>query len=150
MSQTIESAVRYDVMRQTVARFVRAINDGDLRAAFDRVAPYAIHRTRASRCDHDSSRQLFATLLRVFPDLDLQIRDQTVDGDMVVSRVLATGTHLGSFLGRRPSGLVVAWQSVDTAEVDPDHAWVVRRHWDLWTSPELFGVLGFIPASRGS
>lgn len=42
-----------------------------------------------------------------FPDLELRIVDLVADGDLVATRCRLTGTHLGPWRGRRPTGHVV-------------------------------------------
>lgn len=104
-----------------VVEFVRAVNDGDLDTAVAQLAPGAVHRARACDYTPDRVRMVFTMLRQVFPDLHLEIRKQEVRGNRVVSHVTATGSHLGSYLGRPPTGETVVWQSVDVAEVGPDH-----------------------------
>ena len=48
--------------------------------------------------------QLYATYRTAFPDTHLTIEDQIAEGDMVVSRLTATGTHQGPLMGIPPSG----------------------------------------------
>ncbi len=43
-------------------------------------------------------------LTTAFPDLHLTIEDEIAEGDKVVTRVTARGTHQGSFMGIRPTG----------------------------------------------
>ena len=39
-----------------------------------------------------------------FPDLHLMIADEIAEGDKIVTRVTARGTHQGSFMGIAPTG----------------------------------------------
>ncbi|MEX2627028.1 MAG: ester cyclase [Ilumatobacteraceae bacterium] len=48
-----------------------------------------------------------------FPDLRLDVEDVTSDGDLVVVDSLATGTHVGSFLGIKSTGLRVEARRTD-------------------------------------
>jgi predicted ester cyclase len=132
-------------LRRPVVAFIRAVNARNLNGALALLAPTAIHRTRAADYSPDGSRRMFAMLCQVFPDLRLDIRDQRVDGDRVVSHVVAGGTHAGGFLGRPASGEWITWRSVDVAEVDPGRGRVLGRRWDLWNSPELYRPLGHLP-----
>lgn len=38
-----------------------------------------------------------------FPDIQLTIDDQIAEGDQVVTRATATGTHKGEFMGKSPT-----------------------------------------------
>ena len=49
-------------------------------------------------------KQVYAIYRSAFPDTHLTIEDQIAEGDMVVSRWTATGTHQGSMMGIPPSG----------------------------------------------
>ena len=42
--------------------------------------------------------------LTAFPDLVVTVGDQVAEGDLVVTRWSATGTHLGDFLGNAATG----------------------------------------------
>jgi predicted ester cyclase len=139
-------------LAQPVLDFVAAINDGDLDAAIDQLDPGALHHGRVSSYRPDGVRVLFSMLRQVFPDLRLDIREMKVDGNRVVSRIAATATHTGSFLGKPPTGKPVAWESVDIAEVesepqpDADHTRIVSRIWNIWSDSTLWEEIGFKPA----
>jgi len=135
-----------------VNAFVDAVNHGDIDAAVAQLAPDALHHARITNYRPDGVRLLFSMLRDVFPDLKLTVVDQQVDGRRVVSRIVATGTHLGSFLGKPATGEPMVWQSVDIAEIDTDfetdatYGKILKRFWDLWGDPALWKKIGFIPA----
>lgn len=52
-----------------------------------------------------------------FPDLQYSVELQIVEGDMVASRFTATGTHLGNFEGRPPTGRRVTYTGIDIARI---------------------------------
>jgi predicted ester cyclase len=142
-----------------IAEFVRAINMGDVDLAVAQLAPDALHHGTVSNYTPEGVRVLFTMLREVFPDLHLDVRQQQVQGNRVLSRIVATGTHTGSYLGKPATGQPVAWESVDIAEVEAhgsvevdnggelesDYYRVLKRFWDLWSDPELFKRIGFIP-----
>jgi predicted ester cyclase len=51
-----------------------------------------------------AARQTLAKWLAAFPDLHLVIEDLVVDGDHLMARVTATGTHRGPLAGGEPIG----------------------------------------------
>jgi predicted ester cyclase len=136
-----------------VLEFTAAINRGDVDGAVAQLAPGALHVGRVSSYRADGVKLLFEMLLQVFPDLQLDVRAVKVDGNRVVSRVVASGTHTGSFLGKPATGEPMVWQSLDIAEIDPDvdeelgHGRILGRVWDVWGDPELWRKIGFIPAA---
>lgn len=132
-----------------VHAFVAAVNRGDLDDAIGQLAPGALHHGRVSNYRPEGVRLLFSMLRDVFPDLQMTIGDQQIDGHRVISRIVATGTHTGSFLGKPATGEPMVWQSVDIAEIETDAACgrIVKRYWDVWGDPALWTKIGFIPAA---
>lgn len=55
------------------------------------------------------SREHFLT----FPDLHLTIEDMIAEGDKVVTRWTARGTHQGEAMGRPPTGNEVTWTGIN-------------------------------------
>ncbi len=49
-------------------------------------------------------KQLVTMYFTAFPDLHITIEDQVAEGDKVVTRYTARGTHQGSFMGIPPTG----------------------------------------------
>jgi predicted ester cyclase len=155
---TVEPALTDDMteldmaVARPVIEFVAAVNRGHLDAAVDQLAPDALHYGRVSNYRPDGVRVLFNMLRTVFPDLRLDIRDMRVEGNRVITRIVATGTHTGSFLGKKPTGQPMTWESVDIAETDyPDadetgFRRIMKRFWDIWNDPNLWKKIGFIPA----
>ena len=52
-----------------------------------------------------------------YPDFVMQVTRQYCDGDYVISEVIATGTHLGEFMGIAPTGKVLKFTGVDIDKV---------------------------------
>ena len=142
--QRDEQLTGADVARP-VNQFFAAINHGDVAAAVALIEPGALHHGRVSNYRPDGVRVLFNMLREVFPDLQLAVREQRVEGRRVVSRIVATATHTGSFLGKPPTGRPLAWQSVDIAEIG-ERGTIVNRFWDVWGDPTLWREIGFTPA----
>jgi predicted ester cyclase len=51
----------------------------------------------------EAARQTLADWLAAFPDLHLTIEDLVVDGDRLMARLTATGTHRGQLTGLAPT-----------------------------------------------
>lgn len=56
--------------------------------------------------------EVFARLLRVFPDLHVEIEDLIEEGDKVVSRNTVTGTNQGEYMGHSPTGKRVTYDEI--------------------------------------
>ena len=81
------------------------------------------------------ARQFTAAYFRAFPDLHLAIDDLIAEGDWVVARLTATGTHRGVFRGVAPTGKRVTITSFD--------AWRVQdgKCAEHWSQVDLLGIL---------
>ncbi len=87
----------------------------------------------------DAARQALTRLHNALPDVWVRLEDIVSDGDRVAVRVVWRGTHLGSFLGRPPTGrkvtihgmvfwrvangrLAERWANIDLRELGPEPA----------------------------
>jgi predicted ester cyclase len=50
----------------------------------------------------DALKQLWALLLRAYPDLHVTVEDLIAEGDRLVARNTVTGTHRGEYMGLAP------------------------------------------------
>lgn len=154
MSQTLLAAsertpLDEEDVQRPVVNFLAAVNSGDLDAAVSWLASDAVHHGRISNYRPEGVKVLFALMRGVLPDLRLELRDVRVDGDRVISRVVGTGTHTGSYLGKRPTGRPIVWESVDIARIGrtTDGTTTIKeRHWDVFNDPYAWQEIGFIPA----
>ena len=69
-----------------------------------------------------------------FPDLKVTIHAQIAEGDHVITRWSATGTHLGDFMGNGPTGKRVHLNAIHIYEV------VDGRICHLWEQIDLLGL----------
>ena len=100
------------------SRFHDAVNSGDLDAiskAIDEVvdpglvfhAPVPSEMTGVQALE-----QVWVTLLRAFPDIQVTTEDVVAEGDKVVYRNVVTGTHLGEYRGMAPTGRPVTYGEI--------------------------------------
>ena len=80
-------------------------------------------------------KQLFRLLHTAFPDLQIQIDDLIAEGDQVVGRVTARGTHQGEFMGIAPTGQPVSFNAIDVVRIAGGK---IVEH---WIQLDLLGVL---------
>ena len=81
-------------------------NGGNLDLAYELYAPdYVLHDPSLPEDLHgpDGLKQYVAMASEAFPDARVTIVDQVAEGDKVVDRWTATGTHTGEFLGIPPT-----------------------------------------------
>jgi steroid delta-isomerase-like uncharacterized protein len=57
-------------------------------------------------------KQVWATLLRAYPDLHLTVEDLIAESDKLVCRNVVTGTHRGEYMGIPPTGKSVTYNEI--------------------------------------
>jgi predicted ester cyclase len=88
-------------------------------------------------------KQVWAVLLRAFPDLHLTVEDLIGEEDKVVARIVVTGTHLGEYMGMEPTGKSIAYDEIFIFR------FVNGRVVETWGVVDVFSQmrqLGVIPA----
>ena len=88
--------------------------------------------------------EMFKMYRAAFPDLRMEAEDVLVDGDKVVARVRATGTHQGEFMGMPATGKSVDVQLIDIIRFGDDG--LAHEHWGVFDALGMMQQLGAIPA----
>jgi steroid delta-isomerase-like uncharacterized protein len=78
-----------------------------------------------------------------FPDLQFKIEEQIAEGDKVVTRWTATGTHRGDLFGMAPTGKQA---TITGVTIDRFSGGKMAESWDNWDALGLMQQLGAIPA----
>ncbi len=78
-----------------------------------------------------------------FPDTQLIIDDQIAEGDKVVTRYTARGTHQGDFAGIPPTGRQVTGTGIT---IDRIEGGKIVETWTHWDNLGLLQQLGVVPA----
>jgi steroid delta-isomerase-like uncharacterized protein len=121
-----------------------------------RLVPAAASRPRegatAMRPDLEALRDFTSHVLSAFPDMLVHIDSIVAEGDTVVVRWSARGTHLGEFMGTPPTRRVIPMRSVDyftfrdgkiaSHEGYPDSARVLARLGQLPLTPIARALAG--------
>ena len=61
--------------------------------------------------------QHLSDVRKTYPDLKMTIIRQYCDGDVVISEFIAEGTHMGEWLGMKPTGKKLTFTGVDIDKV---------------------------------
>ena len=96
----------------------RGPNLGDLSVIDDVVAPdcsYHVPVSPEPLRGAEAVKQLISGFRAAFPDLHVTIDELIADGDIVVARVTATGTHEGELLGHPATSRTASWTVVHWA-----------------------------------
>ena len=88
-------------------------------------------------------RELIAGYRAAFPDIRVTVEDQIAEGDRVVTRWAATGTHQGELLGMPATG---KQGTVTGITIDRIADGKIVESWDNWDTLGLMQPLGAIPA----
>ena len=90
--------------------------------------------------------RVIATFRVGLPDLQYTIQDMIAEGDKVVVRWIAHGTHQGTFLGIPPTGKKVAATGIDIFRI------AFGKLEEAWVNSDILGLLqqiGAIPPMGG-
>jgi steroid delta-isomerase-like uncharacterized protein len=93
----------------------------------------------------DGLKQFTGVYLRAFPDANITIEDQLVEGDRVVTRWTGHGTQTGEFMEMPPSGKKVA---VPGVQIDRFSGGKIVEEWTLFDQLGMLQQLGAVPATR--
>jgi predicted ester cyclase len=94
--------------------------------------PPAIPVTTSAR---EAVKEYSATFRAALADFHHIIEDQIAEGDKVVSRITAYGTHVGELLGAKPTGRQLTMTGVAI------HCVADGRLVEHWSQIDLFGLL---------
>lgn len=90
----------------------------------------------------EGHKQILAMFRSAFPDLQVATEDIVAEGDKVVSRWTARGTHQGELMGIAPTGKEVTIKGIDVLRIAEGR--IVER-WAEDNGLELMQQLGAIP-----
>jgi len=91
-------------------------------------------------------KQAVSTFRQAFPDLTYTVEDQIAEGEMIVTRFSARGTHRGTFLGFAPTGRAVSYSGIDINRVRDDR---IVESWVNYDALALLQQLGLVNAVPG-
>ena len=127
------------IARATARRWIaRSYDSGDLSAADALIGVgFVLHDTHAPDvAGIDAMKRLVRQMRTAFPDLAHTIEDIVAEGDRVVVRWVARGTHHLEFLGIAPTGRRVALPGVSIYRLDdgrfPSR---IEEEWRFWDPP---------------
>jgi predicted ester cyclase len=127
-----------DVAKLLVRRFIETVvNTGDLNRVAEFVAPAIAEETKRH----------VAGVRSTYSNLRVTVGDQIAEGEMVVTRVMARGTHTGPYLGLRPTNKTVVIEGVN---VDRVRDGKIVEHWGAANTLEALALVGAFPLPHNS
>lgn len=118
-------------------------NQGRLEIVDELVSSDFVARTPSEEHHGPAGIKAYVTALRAaFPDLHMTIDEQVAEGDKVVTRWTARGTHTGTFRGIPPTGRHGRMTGIDIDRIADGKAV------ECWTNADELGLLqqlGVVP-----
>jgi steroid delta-isomerase-like uncharacterized protein len=90
----------------------------------------------------DGMKALVLKYLNAFPDTQFSVDQVLAEGDMVITRWTAIGTHRGELEGISPTGKAVTVPGITISRVA--HGKIVED-WQVWDALGMMQQLGVIP-----
>ena len=127
-----------------VRRWVDLWNTGNLDAVGEFVTPdYVRHDPNGPEVrGPEAERQLVAMYLAAFPDLRFTVEHLLAEGDTVLARLTARGTHRGELLGIPPTGKQVTVAVMDLFRLAGGK---IAEQWVAMDALGLLQQLGAVP-----
>ncbi|BAZ49786.1 hypothetical protein NIES4103_23980 [Nostoc sp. NIES-4103] len=120
--------------------FHAPFNTGDVDALDEILHPNWVNHPQNphERPGPEGYKQTITWLRSVFPDLEFTVEDMIAQGDKVIGRLLATGTHQAEFLGVKPTGKRITFRAIDI------HRFENGRIMETWHVEDIYGMLAQI------
>lgn len=123
--------------------FEEVVNSNNYAAVEEILAPdYVSHFPGAPPTDRDGHRGMVEMFAAAFPDWTEQIEDLVAEGDRVVGRMTAGGTHTGEFQGMQPTGKKVTITGIGIMRIKDGK---VAESWWEFDAIGLMTQLGALP-----
>jgi steroid delta-isomerase-like uncharacterized protein len=131
----------------TMRRLYELLSAGDIDGFGDLVADDFVEHEDTPGFERSKAgvTEMFRMYRAAFPDLRMEAEDVLVDGDKVVARVRATGTHQGEFMGMPATGNSVDIELIDIIRFGDDG--LAHEHWGVLDALGMMQQLGAIPAA---
>lgn len=106
--------------KRLVRRYIEeVVNTGNVDQIADFISPdyVEVHNNIRHATGVEGAKRHILGVRETYPDLRLAIEQQIAEADWVVTRVMARGTHQGSWLGMKPTGKAVELTAVNVDRV---------------------------------
>jgi len=103
-----------------VRRYIEeVVNTGNVEKLAEFIAPDYVEVYNNTRypIGVDGAKQHVLGVRQTYPDLRVMIEQQIAEGDWVVTRITARGTHAGAWMGMKPTGKLVEITGVNIDKV---------------------------------
>jgi predicted ester cyclase len=115
--------------KQLIRRFyAEVVGGGDYSNLDSFVAADYVDRNAAEESSRgpDVVRAHLEAIRTTLPDFTIEIEDIFAEGDHIITRVTGRGTHLGEWMGIKPTGREVRLKGINIDRVDRGR---IAEHW---------------------
>jgi len=125
--------------------FMELFSDGDLDVADEIVSLTYINNNAmpGEKPGREGLKGFVSYLRSAIPDLQFTFEQQLAEGDKVVTRWVASGTHLGEFIGIPATGKSLSVSGTNIHRVSGGE---IQEAWQDWDALGMMQQLGVIPA----
>ena len=92
----------------------------------------------------DGMRELLGVYFSAFPDLHFTVEEQMSEGDQVVTRWSARGTHSGEFDGIAPTGSSIVFTGITISRLENGR---LVEEWESFDELLLMRQIGAVPTA---
>jgi steroid delta-isomerase-like uncharacterized protein len=136
-----------DTNKNVVRRLLEEVfNKNNLTVADELIATNYVYRepTIGEKRGREGFRELISTYKAAFPDGTITINDQVAEGDRVVTRWTATGTHKGELFGAAPTNRHVTVQGVIISRITNGK---VTEEYEVFDTLGMLRQIGAVPTT---
>jgi steroid delta-isomerase-like uncharacterized protein len=118
-------------------------SQGNFAVIDEAISPNFVYRTSAFPEFHGPGgfKEFFTEHRKTFPDLHYTVEDVVAEGDKVVARWTASGTHTGDMMGIAPTGKLVKAPGITIFRFAHGHIVEGRTVWDALAFLQQLGVV---------
>ncbi len=130
--------------KQLIRRFyTEVVNGGDYSNLDSFIATdYVDHNAAEGGRGPQVVRMHLEAIRMTLPDFTIQIEDILAEGDYVITRVTGRGTHLGEWMGIRPTGREVRLKGINIDRVERGR---IAEHWGEADTISMLVQMGVDP-----
>lgn len=130
--------------KQLIRRFyTKVVGGGDYSNLDSFVATdYVDHNAAEGGRGPEVVRTHLEAIRSTLPDFRVQLEDVFAEGDYVITRVTAHGTHLGEWMGIKPTGIEVLLRGINIDRVEGGR---IAEHWGEADTISMLVQMGVDP-----
>ncbi len=135
--------------KKLTRRFVEeAVNKGNFKVLDEILADNYVYRepTVGEFKGREGCKQLITMYRTAFPDVTLTIEEQIAEGDRLVTRWTARGTHRGELFGIPPTGKQITLSGVVITRFAQGR---IAEEFEVYDALGMMRQLGAVPAEVG-